>query len=214
MQSQTGANQSQSSVFDHEDLHWYVARTRPNHEKRVAEQLDHREMAHLLPLFNSIRQWKDRKVRLAMPLFPGYVFVRISLRERVRVLEVPGVAGLVGFGTRPAPLADEEIRSIQCCVNHESGIEPHPYLCVGRRARVRSGPLQGVEGIIVRLKNRTRLVLSLHRIQCSATLDVAQIELEPIDWWAQTSGVGNDSSKDAIVVPSISRFVPESEAVR
>ena len=214
MRIQSSADQSQISTFDDENLNWYVARTRPNHEKRVAEQLDKREMEHLLPLFNSVRQWKDRKVRLAMPLFPGYMFVRISLRERVRVLEVPGVAGLVGFGTRPAQLADEEIRSIQCCVNHESGIEPHPYLCVGRRARVKSGPLRGVEGIIVRLKNRNRLVLSLQLIQCSAILDAAQIELEPVAWCAPTPQLDTDFDKDPNVGPTLSRFVRISGAVR
>lgn len=214
MRIQTSAVQSQISTLDYENLHWYAASTRPNHEKRAAEQLNRREIEHLLPLFNSVRQWKDRKVLLAMPLFPGYVFVRIPLRERSRVLEVPGVAGLVGFGTRPAQLADEEIRSIQSCMNRESGVEPHPYLCVGRRARVKSGPLQGVEGIIVRLKNRTRLVLSLQLIQCSVTLDVAQIALEPGDWRTPASELGTDFDKNPNVGRTLSQFVRESGAVR
>ena len=83
-----------------EEDHWYAAYTRPNHEKKVAEQLDLRNIEQLLPLYSSMRQWKDRKVRLMRPLFPGYVFVRISLQKRLQVLEVPGIASLVGFGSR------------------------------------------------------------------------------------------------------------------
>src|SRR4249920_2469549 len=76
----------------HEEDRWYAAYTRPNHEKKVAEQLDLRNIEQLLPLYSSIRQWKDRKVRLMRPLFPGYVFVRMSLQKRLQVLEVPGIA--------------------------------------------------------------------------------------------------------------------------
>lgn len=199
MQIQTYPDQLHCGGFDSENPRWYVAHTRPNHEKRVAKQLGQRRLEHLLPLYNSIRQWKDRKVRLAMPLFPGYVFARFSLRERLRVLEIPGVAGLVGFGTRPAQLADEEIESVQRCMSCPGEIKPHPYLCVGRRARVKSGPLRGLEGFIVQLKNRTRMVLSFDLIQRSATLDADQIELEPVVSSTQASEA---ASKDPIVIAS------------
>ena len=163
-----------------EDPHWYAARTRPNHERRVAERMVQRSIEHLLPLYTSLRQWKDRKVSLSMPLFPGYLFVRLCMRERLHVLEVPGVAGLVGIGSQPVPLPDEEIRAIQDCVNLESRIAPHPYLVIGNRARVRSGPFQGIEGIIVRSNSQTRLVISFSLIQRSVTLEIDQIELEPV----------------------------------
>jgi transcription antitermination factor NusG len=142
--------------------------------------MGHRKIEHLLPLYTSRRQWKDRKVSLSMPLFSGYLFVRLCVRERLRVLEVPGVAGLVGIGSQPVPLADEEIRAIQGCMNPGSSIVPHPYLRVGNRARVRSGPFQGIEGIVVRTNNETRLVISFSLIQSSVTLEIDQIELEPV----------------------------------
>src|SRR5437016_7105380 len=81
---------------------WYAAYTSANHEKRVSEQLGMREVEHFLPLYPSVRQWKDRRVKLDMPLFPGYVFVRMALRDRLQVLQVPGVARLVGFDGTPA----------------------------------------------------------------------------------------------------------------
>jgi transcription antitermination factor NusG len=162
------------------EAYWYAAYTCPNHEKKVAEQLDRRSIEQLLPVYYSVRQWQDRKVRLARPLFPGYVFVRIPVQQRLRVLEVPGVARLVGFGSEPARLPDEDIRSIQCCMAGEVSVEPFPYACIGRRVRVKNGPLCGLTGVVVRLKNRTRLVLSIDLIRSSATMEADQIDVEPI----------------------------------
>jgi transcription antitermination factor NusG len=159
--------------------HWYAAYTHPNHEKRVAAQLRGRDVDVLLPLYYAIRQWKDRKVRLAVPLFPGYVFVRISMRERLRVLEVPGVASIVGFGNQPARLPEEEIQAIQCFADCASSAAPHPYLRVGDRARVMSGPLRGLAGTIVRSKNCTRLVLTFDSIRSSVSVNVSPSDLEP-----------------------------------
>ena len=124
MQTQLSLRDSQSSFDVGAEAYWYAAYTCPNHEKKVAEQLDRRSIEQLLPVYYSVRQWKDRKVRLARPLFPGYVFVRIPAQQRLRVLEVPGVARLVGFGTAPARLPDEDIRSIQCCLAGEVSVEP------------------------------------------------------------------------------------------
>src|SRR5215469_17978008 len=80
---------------------WYAAYTSANHEKRVAQQLTWRSVEHFLPVYESVRRWKDRRVPLQLPLFPGYVFVRLALRDRLRVLAVPGVARVVGFDGRP-----------------------------------------------------------------------------------------------------------------
>jgi transcription antitermination factor NusG len=180
MQIQSNQEPTPCGSFSREDPHWYAARIRPNHEKRVAERMVQRRIEHLLPLYTSLRQWRDRKVSLSMPLFPGYLFVRLCIRERLRVLEVPGVAGLVGIGSQPAPLEDGDIRSIQDFVNFKSRIAPHPYLMIGNRARVRSGPFRGTEGIIVRIKSQTRLVISFNLIQRSVTLEIDAIELEPV----------------------------------
>jgi transcription antitermination factor NusG len=161
-----------------EEAYWYAAYTCPNHEKKVAEQFDRRSIEQLLPLYHSVRQWKDRKVRLARPLFPGYVFVRISSQQRLRVLEVPGVARLVGFGNQPARLSDEDIRSIQCCMTGKVRVEPYPYPCIGTRVRVKNGPLCGMAGVVVRVKNHTRLIISVDLIRSSATVEAEQIDLE------------------------------------
>jgi transcription antitermination factor NusG len=179
VQLETNSIERTGSVPSSEQSHWYAIHTRPNHEKRVAAQLKRRDLDQLLPLYDSIRQWKDRKVRLAVPLFPGYVFVRIALRERLRVLEIPGVANIVGFGNQPARLPEEDIQAIQCCVTGEVNAAPYPYLQVGGRARVKGGPLSGLEGTIVRYKNCARLVLSFELLRSSISVEVNQSDLEP-----------------------------------
>jgi len=158
---------------------WYAVYTKANHEKRVAEQLGQRSIEHLLPLYDSVRRWKDRRVRLQMPLFPGYVFVRFALRDRLQVLQIPSVAHLVSFNGYPAPLPKEDIQAIQNCLSHGNQVEPHPYLQAGRRARVRSGPLRGLEGIILRRKNRTRFILSFDLIMRSVAVEIDELDLAP-----------------------------------
>ena len=159
---------------------WYAAYTSANHEKQVALQLGARQVEYFLPLYASTRQWKDRRVELELPLFPGYVFVRILLRERLRVLQVPGVAQLVGFGGLPAELPAEEIEGLRTSLAHGVRAEPHPFLIRGRRVRVKAGPLTGVEGILTRRKNRARFVLSVEPIQQSVSVVVEVADLEPL----------------------------------
>src|SRR6266478_7113226 len=151
---------------------WYAAYTSANREKRVAEQLGVREVEHFLPLYESVRRWKDRRVTLQLPLFPGYILVRLALRERMRVLQIPGVARLVGFNGSPAPLPDAEIEALREKLNRQVRAEPHPYLQAGRRVRVKTGPLEGFEGILVRRKHKYRIVVSIDLIMRSIAAEV------------------------------------------
>lgn len=159
---------------------WYAAYTSANHEKRVAEQLVVRGVEHFLPSYASVRRWKDRRVTLQLPLFPGYVFVRMELRNRLQVLQIPGVARLVGFGGMATPLPEGEIDALRTGLASGLHAEPHPYLNVGRRARIKQGPLSGLEGILLRWKGNWRVVLSLDLIQRSVSVDVDASALEPV----------------------------------
>jgi transcription antitermination factor NusG len=118
-------------------------------------------------------------VKLQTPLFPGYVFVRIALRDRLRVLQTPGVVHLVGFGGYPARLPEEDIQAIQNCLCQGLQVEPHPYLHAGRRVQVKRGPLQGLEGIIVSRKNRSRFVLSFDLLQRAVAIEMNAMDLQP-----------------------------------
>src|SRR6266481_5545174 len=110
------------------DPRWYAAYTCANHEKRVAEQLGVRSVEHFVPLYESVRRWRDRKVRLHLPLFPGYVFVRLALRDRLQVLQVPGVARLVGFNGLPCALPDSEMEALKAGLASGVRAEPHRFL--------------------------------------------------------------------------------------
>src|ERR1700681_3755407 len=138
--------------------HWYAAYTCAKHEKGVTQQLERRSVECFLPLYESVRRWKDRQIRLQLPLFPGYVFVRLAPCERLKVLQVPGVARLVGFNGSPAVLPAGEIEALRVSLAKHLRTEPHPYLTVGRRVRIKQGPLEGAEGILIRKKNALRVV--------------------------------------------------------
>jgi transcription antitermination factor NusG len=171
---------SSALTMEQNESRWYAAYTSANHEKRVAEQLGLRDVEHFVPLYSSVRRWKDRRVVIQLPLFPGYVFVRIALSNRLRVLQVPGVANLVSFDGKPAPLPQREVEALRTSLDASVRIQPHPYLTVGRRVRIRSGPLSGVEGFLTRKKNLSRLVISLDLISRSVAVEVDALDVEPL----------------------------------
>jgi transcription antitermination factor NusG len=158
---------------------WYAAYTKANHEKRVAQQLEQRCVEHFLPVYQSIRRWKDRRICLQMPLFPGYVFVRLALRDRLKLLQIPGVVQLVNFNNQPAPLPEEDILAIRNCLGRSRRVEPHPYMQAGLRVQVMSGPLQGLEGVLLRRKNKARFVLSFDLIMRSVAVEIDEVDLGP-----------------------------------
>lgn len=159
---------------------WFAAYTSANHEKRAAAEISRRGVESFLPVYNAVRRWSDRKVEIQMPLFPGYVFVRMVPKERLRVLEVPGVARLVGFGGSPVAIPDEQVEGLRAALQRQLRAEPYPFLTAGRRVRVRAGPLAGLEGVVVRRKNRLRLVVSLDLIQRAAAVEIEAADLERV----------------------------------
>lgn len=159
---------------------WYAAYTCAKHEKRVAEQFTQRALESFLPQYESVRRWKDRRVKLQLPLFPGYVFVRLALCNRLRALQTPSVVRLVGFNGRPAALPDKEMEALRACVAAGRAAEPHGYLKVGRRVRIKTGPLAELEGVLIRKKGSFRVVLSLDLIARSAAVEVDAADVERI----------------------------------
>lgn len=159
---------------------WYAAYTRSRHEKAVSDHLAERSIETFLPLYQTIRQWRNGRHRVELPLFPGYAFVRIALRDRLEVLKVPGVVELVGFSGMPAALEGEEIERLRKALAGGVKAKPHPYLTVGRRVRITAGPLIGREGILLRRKGETRVVLSIELIRRSILVDVELDALEPL----------------------------------
>jgi transcription antitermination factor NusG len=152
---------------------------RSRHEKQVALQLEERRVSCFLPVYRSVRRWKDRRKELDLVLFPGYVFVHLDLKDRLRVLQVPSVVRLVSFNGYPAPLPDDEIEALSNGLAKGVRAEPHPYLKVGHRVRVKYGPLAGTQGILVRRKDKFRIVLSIDLIMRSVAVEVDEADVEP-----------------------------------
>ncbi len=162
------------------DAHWFAVYTNSRHEKSVARHLAQRDIESFLPLYKKMHRWSKRSLTsLALPLFPNYVFVHIRARQRISVLAVPGVIGLVGSGHVPSLLDDEEIDALRASVM-AGRCEPHPYLVAGERVQIRAGVMAGIEGILVRKKNELRVVLSLNLIQRSVAVEVDAADVEPI----------------------------------
>jgi len=158
---------------------WYALYTCPRHEKRVAQQIEQHRIACFLPIYRSVRRWKDRRKELELALFPGYVFVRIALPDRLRVLQLAGAVRFVSFNGHPVPLPNGEMESLMSGLSSGVRAEPHPYLQVGRRVQVRSGPLAGAQGILIRRKDKFRVVLSLDLIMRSVAVEVDESDIEP-----------------------------------
>jgi len=165
---------------DLRDAAWCALYTRHQHEKAVAGALHAKGFEVLLPLYDSTRQWKDRKKLLSLPLFPCYVFVRGALSRRLQVMTTPGIHMIVCIGDQVALIPEAEIEALRKTVNGPYRVEPHPFLKCGDRVRVKRGALEGVEGILVRKKNLCRLILSVHMLAQSISVEIDALDVEPL----------------------------------
>jgi transcription antitermination factor NusG len=136
-------------------------------------------MQSFLPLYRAVHRWKDRTKEVDLALFPGYVFVHLALRDRLRVLEIPGVVRFVSFQGKPAALPETELESLRRGLAGSMHMTPHPYLQVGRRVRLRSGPMAGLEGILRRRKEGLRLVVSIEMLMRAVAVEVDEADVGP-----------------------------------
>lgn len=159
---------------------WFAAHTCSCQEKKVAQHLTARSIEFFLPVYRKLSHWKNgQHVAIERPLFPNYLFVNIHRNERVRVLELPGVHSVVGSGREPIPLPSTEIEALRRGIDSLS-IEPHPYLKTGEKVIIRSGPLQGMAGIVKRQKGCARVVLGLDLIVKSIAVELDERDLEVV----------------------------------
>ena len=163
-----------------DDSAWWALYTRHQHEKTVADMLTAKGFAVFLPLYDSMRRWKDRKKIVSLPLFPCYVFVRGGLNRRLQVVTTPGVHMILTHGEKFAVIPEDEIQAIRRTVEGSYRVEPHPYLKVGERVRVTRGSLEGVEGVLLRKKNVCRLVLSVAMVAQSVAVEIDSADVEPV----------------------------------
>ena len=159
-------------------LRWYAVFTIPQNEKSAVKHLDIRDIESFCPTYEEIRVWKNRqRMKLVLPLFPGYLFVHITPGQRDKVLQSPGVLQIVGKKRESSPLPDAEIdflRSAGC------QIEPYRDLLIGQSVRIKSGIMQGLQGVLVRKGNSMRFVLTVNLINQHAAIQVDAEDLQPV----------------------------------
>ncbi|HVA95508.1 MAG TPA: UpxY family transcription antiterminator [Candidatus Dormibacteraeota bacterium] len=159
---------------------WYAVYTVHRHESSVLRHLDVRAIESFLPTYEVTRLWRNRqRVKVAVPLFPDYVFVKAGNREFIRVLQCPGVVKLIGTARGPLPIDDSVIELLRVGVA-ERKIEPYRELVIGNRVRVKNGLMRGVEGVLIRKDNDWRFVLSIDSINQHAAIKMEADNLEPV----------------------------------
>ena len=159
---------------------WYAIYTRHQHEKTVAQILTGKGFNTFLPLYATTHHWKDRTKALTLPLFPCYVFLKGGIERRLQIITTPGIYGLVSSAGQPAAIPDIEIEAIRRVVDSGTRVEIHPFLKCGSRVRVKCGLLAGIEGILVRKKNISRLVLNVEILGTAAAIEVAAFQVEAV----------------------------------
>jgi len=161
---------------------WFAVQTRPRHEKKVSAELQEKGVSVFLPLVSSTRKWSDRNRVVELPLFPQYVFVRISqtLNTRVAVLRANGVTNFVGTRGIGVPIPDDQIQRVQTLVTRGIPATPHAFLNVGKRIRIRGGALDGLQGILTAVNGDQTLVVSVELIQRSIAIRIAGFSIEPV----------------------------------
>lgn len=159
---------------------WHALYTRHQHEKPIARILSSKGHEVFLPLYAVARRWQDRTKHLCLPLFPCYVFIRGGLDRQHQILSTPGVFTVVGWAGHPACIPESQIQGLRQMAESSTRFEPHPYLACGDRVRIKSGTLQGLEGILVRKKNTSRLVVSLEMLGRSAAVEIDSSCLETL----------------------------------
>ena len=159
---------------------WYAIYTRHQHEKTTARLLSDKGFQVFLPTRTVARRWKDRTKELSLPLFPCYIFLWGTLKHRLEIVTTPGFHSFVGFGDQPATISREEIEAVRQVLASGSRVEPCLFLRYGDKVRIRSGPLEGIEGILIRKKNSYRLVLSVELLEKSVAVEVDAFSVERV----------------------------------
>lgn len=165
-------SKSDKVIADQSTAKWFALQVRVRHELGVGKFLAGRGYDPFLPLYRSRRRWSDRIKVVDEPLFPGYLFCRFDLNNRLPILTTPGVIQIVGFNRSPAPVDEREIDMIRDLVGSGLPAQPWPYLHVGERVQIDAGPLRGLEGLLVELRGSHRLVVSVTLLQRSVAVEI------------------------------------------
>jgi transcriptional antiterminator RfaH len=154
------------------DGRWLAIRVRGGREISIACSLTKRGYEQFVPCYPRLRSWSDRTATILSPLFPGYAFLRFDSGNRYAIVTIPGVIGFVGVGKDPVPIEDSEIDALRMIVDRGFAFGPCQFLRIGETVQIQEGPLSGLRGIILRLKGKTRLVVSVALLKQSVYVEI------------------------------------------
>jgi transcription antitermination factor NusG len=147
-------------------MEWFAIRVKSNREKVACQHLFGKGYEVFLPTYRSI---KTPNKSLEFPLFPGYLFCRFNVNDRLPILIVPGVSHIVGLGRQPAAVSERELESVRILVKGGLPLRPNETYTVGQSIRIQKGPLVGAEGVITGLGEK-RLIVSISLLQRSVSV--------------------------------------------
>jgi transcription termination/antitermination protein NusG len=150
-------------------LPWFALYVKPRHEKNVALMLQGKGYEAFLPTYTQRVKYNKN---FELPLFPSYVFCRIELSSRLPVMTTPGVFSIVGNGPEPEPISEQEVEAVRSMLVSGFNPIPWPFLVPGQLVLLESGPLQGVEGVVVDASDGKWLVVSINLLRRSVAVKV------------------------------------------
>jgi transcription antitermination factor NusG len=159
---------------------WYAVRVKSRFEQAVSLALRGKGYEEFLPLYRAQREWSDRVKVVELPLFAGYVFCRLDITKRLAVLQTPGVVKFVSLGPEPTAIETSEVEAIRAVLRAGLPVGPWPYLREGQHVEVCQGALKGLRGILLKVKNELRLVVSVNMLQRSVAVEVDRESVRPV----------------------------------
>ncbi len=161
---------------------WYALYTRSRFEKKMLSELTDRKIEVFLPMREILSRWKDRKKRIWIPLFPGYIFVnQVDTPEnRFRILNIPGAVRFVGFEGHADPIPEEQIQYVRRFLESNIAVDPYPYMRIGCQVEVIAGPLKGIRGILVEKRGRFRFVIQVDLIRQAVSVEIDASDVRPL----------------------------------
>jgi len=163
-----------------ENKNWYAIYTKPRHEKKAAELLIEKDFEVYLPMLTKVRQWKDRKKKIDMPLFSSYLFVNFHYRDRFNVLETHGVVKIINFGGKPAVVPDWQIGSLKQMLEFPDTLQTEQYLNPGEIVEITEGPMRGIRGMVMKNKGARRLLLSIEGIYQTVSVQIDEVFVKKV----------------------------------
>jgi transcription antitermination factor NusG len=161
-----------------DSLNWYAIYTKPRHEKSVNNLLTLKKIKSFLPLKEVLKRWKDRQQKVSLPVFPGYLFVKIAKDKFLEIIKTPGIVKIVGILNKPVPIPDEQIKSVEILIKSKLRFSSYPYLKKGDKVLIRSGPLKGAIGMIEGKKKKNKLIISVDLIGQSVVVEIDGLDVE------------------------------------